>query len=82
MGWFDGAASADGSHSGAGGIIRINESTSYKWTFNTGPGTNNRVELLGVWATLFLAIILHITGLQIIGDSKLIIDWCNGIGSL
>jgi ribonuclease HI len=47
-----------------------------------GAGTNNRVELMGVWATLFLEIRLHITGLQIIGDSKLIIDWCNGIGSL
>jgi hypothetical protein len=39
-------------------------------------------ELLGVWVTLFLAIRLHITDLQIIGDSKIIIDWCNGNGRL
>jgi ribonuclease HI len=82
VGWFDGAATADGTNSGAGGIISLNANTSFKWTFNTGAGTNNRVELLGVWTTLFLSLRLHITGIQIIGDSKLIIDWCNGIGSL
>jgi ribonuclease HI len=82
VGWFDGATTADGTNSGAGGIISLNATTSFKWTFNTGAGTNNREELLGVWTTLFLSIRLHITGIQIIGDSKLIIDWCNGIGSL
>jgi ribonuclease HI len=82
VGWFDGAASADGTQSGARGIIRISDSTVYKWTFNTGPGTNNRAELLGVWVTLFLASRLHLTELQIIGDSKIIIDWCNGRGRL
>jgi hypothetical protein len=70
VGWFDGAATTDGSHSGVGGIIKLNATTSFKWTFNTGAGTNNRAELLGVWATLFLAIRLHITGLQIIGTQR------------
>jgi ribonuclease HI len=53
-----------------------------KWTFNTGAGTNNRVELMGVWTTLYLSKIFNIQTLQIIGDSKLVIDWCNGRGSL
>jgi ribonuclease HI len=74
VGWFDGATHVDGLQSGAGGIIKISESTVYKWTFNTGPSTNNIVELLGVRVTLFLASRLHITDLQIIGDSKIIID--------
>ena len=82
VGWFDGETSTDGMQSGAGGIIRISDMTVYKWTFNTGPGTNNRVELLGVWVTLFLALRLHLIELQIIGDSKIIIDWCNGRGRL
>jgi hypothetical protein len=34
-------------------------------------------ELLGVWALLSLAIRLHIYDLQVVGDSKIIIDWLN-----
>jgi ribonuclease HI len=78
VGWFDGASTADGSNSGAGGVFSLNANISFKWTFNTGVGTNNRAELLGMWTTLYLSLRLHITGIQIIGDSKLIIDWCNG----
>jgi ribonuclease HI len=82
VGWFDGAALSNGLQSGAGGMIKINDNTIYKWTFNCGPGTNTRAELLGVWETLFLATRLHITDLQVIRDSKIIIDWCNGKGRL
>ena len=42
------------------GMIKISDKTSYKWTFNCGPGPNTRAELLGVWATLILATRLHI----------------------
>jgi ribonuclease HI len=55
VGWFGGAANSNGNHSGVGGVIRINDFFEYKWTFNYGPITNTRVELLGVWATLILA---------------------------
>jgi ribonuclease HI len=82
MGWFDGVASSNGLQSGVGGMLKINDNTLYKWTFNTGPGTNNREELLGVWETLLLATRLHITELQVIRDSKIIIDWCKGKGRL
>ena len=41
--------------SGAGGIIKIRESTIYRWTFNCGLGLNTRAELLSAWATLTLA---------------------------
>jgi hypothetical protein len=34
-------------------------------------------ELLGLWAMLTLAIRLHIYDLQVVGDSKLVIDWLN-----
>jgi ribonuclease HI len=57
-----------------GGMIKISEKTSYKWTFNFGLGTNTREELLGVWETLILATRLHIPDLQVFGDSKIIID--------
>jgi ribonuclease HI len=81
-GWFDGAAQSDGLQSGAGGLLRISKNSYYSWTFNCGPGTNTRAELLGVWATLHLASRLNIEDIQIIGDSKIVIDWLNNKGKL
>jgi ribonuclease HI len=82
LGWFDGAAQENGTLSGAGGVITVNEDTSYKWTFNCGPGTNTRAELLGAWVTLSLAVRLGIDHIHIFGDSKVIIEWLNGRGNL
>jgi hypothetical protein len=35
------------------------------------------VELLGSWDTLFLTNLLALPKIQILGDSKVIIDWLN-----
>jgi ribonuclease HI len=51
-------------------------------TFCYGPGTNTRAELLGAWVTLHLASILNIEPLQLIKDSRVIIDWLNHKGNL
>jgi ribonuclease HI len=77
VGWFDGASQNNGTMSGAGGIIKIGETTIYRWTFNCGLGSNTRAELLGAWATLTLATRLDIAQLQVLGDSKIVIDWIN-----
>jgi hypothetical protein len=77
VGWFDGAAQGRGQFSGAGGIIRVNRHTIFKWMLNCGPGSNTRAELLGVWTLLTLATRLHIYDLQVFGDSKIVIDWLN-----
>jgi hypothetical protein len=53
-GWCDGASEHNRALSGACGMIRINENSLYKWTFNCGPSTNTREELLGSWDTLHL----------------------------
>jgi ribonuclease HI len=82
IGWFDGAAQQNGDQSGAGGVIKINEHTTYKWTLNCGHGTNTRAELLGVWASLTLASRLSITDFLVLGDSKIVIDWLNRKGAL
>jgi len=81
-GWFDGVAQNNGIRSGIGGLIKISENTYYKWTFNCGPTTNTREELLGAWATLFLASRFHIETLQILGDSRIIIEWLSNKGDL
>jgi ribonuclease HI len=80
--WFDGATLSNGSQSGAGGLIKITHNTFYKWTFNCGPGTNTRAKLLGAWATLYLASRLYIETLQVLGDSRIVIEWLSGRGEL
>jgi ribonuclease HI len=77
VGFFDGVALANGTNSGVGGVIKLNDTSSISWTCNCGPDTNTRVEILGVWATLHLASRLHIYNLQVMGDSRIFIDWCN-----
>jgi hypothetical protein len=37
---------------------------------------------MGAWATLILATRLCILDLHMMGDSKIVIDWLNGIGSI
>jgi ribonuclease HI len=81
-GWFDGVAQSNGLQSGAGGLISLSSNSLIRWTFNCGPGTNTRAELLGAWATLHLASRLNIDELQIYGDSKIVIDWMNNKGKL
>jgi hypothetical protein len=51
---FDGAAISGGKLCGVGGVIKSPESTVYRWYINCGEGTNTKVELMGVWATLTL----------------------------
>jgi ribonuclease HI len=80
--WFDGATQANGLLSGVGGVIKLSGNIVYRWTLNCGSGTNTRVELLGVWASLTLAYRLGIDQLQVLGDSKIVIDWLNFRGNL
>jgi ribonuclease HI len=82
IGWFDGAAQLNGDLSGAGGVIKVNEHTVYKWTLNCGGGTYTRVEILGAWAALSLAHRVSIIDFHVIGDSKIVIEWLNNKGYL
>jgi ribonuclease HI len=45
-------------------------------------GSNTREELLGVWATLSLSHRLEIDQLQLLGDSKIVVDWLNHMSNL
>jgi ribonuclease HI len=71
---FDGVASSDGNLCGAGGFLKINGSKVTKWLMNCGQGTNTKVELLGVWASLTMVQHLQHTNIQLLGDSKVVID--------
>jgi len=82
LAWFDRAAQQNGTLFGVGGVLQIDDHTEYRWTLNCGSGTNSRVEIMGAWATLTLATRLFVFDLFVLGDSKIIIDWLNGKGSI
>jgi ribonuclease HI len=82
VGWFDGVTAGNRLCSGVGGVIQIDPNIIIKWNFNLGGGTNNRAELIGVWTTLLLAKLHNIQAIQIIEDSKLVIEWCKGRGRI
>ena len=47
-----------------------------------GKGTNMMVDILYLWGFLWSVRRLHVLHIHIIGDSKVIVDWENGISSL
>jgi ribonuclease HI len=79
---FDGATQTGGKQCGAGGVIKTPDLSVYRWFFNCGEGSNTRAELLGVWATLTLATHLSLQKLQVLGDSKVVIEWLTNRGRL
>jgi ribonuclease HI len=73
--WFDGAALLGGDCCGAGGVFKSHPSRLTLWYLNCGVGTNNKAELMGLWAALYLASCWSINLLHVLGDSRIIIDW-------
>ena len=49
-----------------------------KGWMKAGSGTNSRVELLALWALLFVSKTFKVDNIFIIGDSQIIIGWANG----
>ena len=46
--------------------------------YGEGEGTNNRADTYALWMLLKAAVEKGIRTLQVLGDSKLLIDWENG----
>jgi ribonuclease HI len=66
----------------SGRSLKTPDLSVIRWVYNCGRGTNTRAELMGVWATLMLASHLSLHRLQILGDSKVVIDWLSNRGRL
>jgi ribonuclease HI len=79
--WFDGASQLGGAICGAGGRIVLNSHSSILWTLNCFQGSNTKAELIGAWTSLFLAS-RHTDDLLLLGDSKITIDWLNGLADI
>jgi len=69
IGTFDGAAQSG--RCGGGGNITFHEGRIYHFKVGLGAGTNNRAELLSLWALLWLAKRLDCDEMLVLGDSQL-----------
>jgi len=74
LAWSDGVAQLDGISCGAGGVIKTPDLIVIRWIYNCGRGTNTRGELMGAWATLMLADYLSLHRIQVMVDSRVVID--------
>jgi len=81
MAFFDRATKVGGLRCGAGGMLKCIEAPDYRWLISCGAETNTKVELMGAWASLWIANLLNIHHLQVMGDSKVIINWLNKKGN-
>jgi hypothetical protein len=72
--FFDGMAISGGKRCGAGGIIKLQSRLFINGTSTVGKAPTQKRELMGVWATLTLANMWSIQKIQVLGDSKVIID--------
>jgi len=80
--WFDGAAQLDGILCRTGGVLKLPDFTVIIWVLNCGIGTNTKANLMGAWETPGLASHMSLQRLQIMGDSKVVIDSLSNRGRL
>ena len=64
-----------GAKCGAGVVLKCLELGTFRLKLNCGSGTNTRGELLALWCILFFSFYKKVTRLEVVGDSKVIIDW-------
>jgi hypothetical protein len=75
VGFFYGVSQDMGSKCGARAILKCPIEGTFRIKMNCSKGTNTRGELLSLWCILFFSCFKKITRLQLMGDSKVIIDW-------
>jgi len=74
VGFFDGASQCKGNKCGAGAILKFLDLGTFSLKMNCGSGNNTRGELLAMWCILFFSCYKKVKRLQLVGDSKIIID--------
>ena len=77
IGFFDGASKLY--NYGCGFVLNLSKDHFLYFSFGGGLGTNTKVELLSLYGLLLIASLLGVLDIGIYGDSKIIIDWQNGL---
>jgi len=58
-------------------VLYLNQKYFFILKYSADNGSNNIVEVYALWILLKFSISKDITYIQIFGDSKLFISWCN-----
>ena len=74
VGFFDGASQDRGDSCGAGAVLKCPMLATFRIKMNCGSGSNTKAELLALWFILYFAHLKKVTRLQLVSDSKVIID--------
>jgi ribonuclease HI len=82
VGFFYGASQERGSKCGVGAMIKCPLIGTFRLKMNYGRGTNTKGELLALWCILYFACIKKINRIQLVGDSKITIDWFTNVNDL
>jgi ribonuclease HI len=82
VGFFDGASQERGEICGAGAVLKCPVLGTFRIKMNCGSGSNTKAELLALWCILYFAHFKKVTRLQLVGDSKVIIDWFTNANNL
>jgi ribonuclease HI len=77
-GFFDGACQGSPGECGVGAILFLKSSHHFSLKYGVGLDTNNRAELYALWILLKVVLEQKVKRIQILGDSKLVLDWANG----
>ena len=80
--YFDGASQGQPPLGGAGVVIHFSSKRKMFVKYSMGQATNNTVELAALWEALKVALNNQIQDIQILGDSKVVVDWVNGRNSI
>ena len=80
IGFFDGASKLY--NCGCGFVLNLSKYHFLYFGFGGGPRTNTKAKLLSLYGLLFIASLIGVSDIGIYGDSKIIIDWHNGISKL
>lgn len=67
---------------GTEGSIKVGNSLRYDLMMGGESGSNNREELLDLCLVLYFSMSRQFNSIEIFGDSKITIDWANGISNL
>ena len=70
------------SRCGIGLVLKLNMSHFFRIKLGGHSDSNTRVEMLTLCILLKLASKKHIASVQVVGDSKAIIEWISGKASL
>jgi ribonuclease HI len=77
-GYFDGASQGHPPSIGVGVVLFLNQNHYINIRYAPGGGSNNKDELIALWTLLETTKQKDIRKLQVMGDSKLVIDWEKG----